>query len=257
MPSSTSMFRSSTTLFFVVVSFFGLLIISVLSFSPPASQENFIWRKPLIGAMFASICVLGILAVFSPNECSRVFDLRKKEKRWTRFYGFKRGAAVSENDSTALYGHHPMCGRFSSHVFRADGKILCATCSGLFLGAVIALGGVVSYFCGNLQTGQISFSLVWVGIIGVIFGLFQSPLLDFHRSYVRVFSSSFFAIGSFLILVGIDDLARDFFLDVFLVFLIFFWLMTRISLSQLEHEKICSTCSSAVCDFFEQTKKVV
>jgi len=257
MPSSTSIFRSATTLFFVVVSFFGLFIISVLSFSPPAPQENFVCRKPLIGAMFASICVLGILADISPNECTRVLDLRKKEKRWNRFYGFKRGVVVSENDSTALYGHHPMCGRFSSHVFRADGKILCATCSGLFLGALIVLGGVALYFLGNLQTEQNAFSLVWVGIIGVIFGLFQSPLIDFHRSYVRVFSSSFFAIGSFLILVGIDDLARDFFLDVFLVFLICFWLMTRISLSQWEHEKICSTCSSAVCDFFEQTKKVV
>jgi hypothetical protein len=201
--------------------------------------------------------MLGILAVFFPNECSRVFDVGKKEKRGNRFHGFKRGVAVSENDFSALHGHHPMCGHFSSHVFRVGGKIFCATCSGLLLGALIVLVGVVSYFFGNLQTGPRAFSLVWVGIIGVIFGLFQSPLLDFNRSFVRVFSSALLAIGSFLILIGIDWLARDFFLDVFLVFLTFFWLMTRISLSQWEHEKACSTCSSEFCDFFERTKKGV
>ena len=255
MPSSTSMFRSSTTLFFVVVSFFGLFIISVLSFSPPALQENFVWRKPLIGSMFASICVLGILAVFFPNNCSRILDLRKKEKRWNRFYGFKRGIAVSKSKLSVLRGHHPMCGHFSSHVFHVGSKVFCATCSGLFLGALIVLGGVALYFLGNLQTEQNAFSLVWVGIIGVIFGLLQSPLLDFYRSYVRVFSSSFFAIGSFLILVGIDELARNVALNVFLIFMTVLWLMTRISLSQLEHEKICSTCSLAYCDLVDRTKK--
>jgi len=257
MSSPASIFRGSTQLFFITVSLFGLCLISVITLSPHVSQGNSSWRKPLIGSMFASICVLGMLAVFFPNECSRVFDFGKKEKRRNRFHGFKRGIAVSENDSSALHGHHPTCGHFSSHVFRVHSKILCATCSGLFLGASIVLVGVVSYFFGNLQTGQSAFSLVWGGIIGVIFGLFQSPLLNLHKSFIRVFSSALLAIGSFLILVGIDELARDFFLDVFLVFLTVFWLVTRISLSQWEHEKTCSTCSSEFCDFFQQTKKRV
>ena len=255
MPSSTSKFRSPTALFLVVVSFFGLFIISVLSFRPPAPQENFVWRKPLIGSMFASICVLGILAVFFPNNCSRVFDFGKEEKPRNRFYGFKRSIAVSKSKTSVLRGHHPMCGHFSSHVFHVGDKIFCATCSGLFLGALIVLGGVALYNLGNLQTEQNAFSLVWVGIIGVIFGLLQSPLLTFHRSFVRVFSSAFLAVGAFLILVGIDELARNVALNVFLIFMIVLWLMTRISLSQLEHEKICSTCSLAYCDLVDRTKK--
>lgn len=257
MLSPASTFRSSFPLFLVLISFFGLFFISVLTLSPAVSQENFVWRKPLIGSMFASVCVLGILAVFFPNECSRVFDLGKEEKRRSRFYGFKQGIAISKSESPVLRGHHPTCEQFSSHVFRVGSKIFCATCSGLFLGALIVLAGVALYSVGNLQMEDNAFSLVLVGIIGVSFGLLQSPLLNFHRSFVRVFSSAFFAIGSFSILVGIDELTRNVFLDVFLVFLTGFWLMTRISLSQWEHEKICSTCSSAFCDFFERTKKGV
>jgi hypothetical protein len=253
MTSPASTLRSSFPLFFVVVSFFGLFIISVLTSSPPVSQENFVWRKPLIGSFFASISLLGILAVFFPNECSKVFDFGSKEKSRSRFYGFKRGVAISKRDLPVLLGHHPTCGQFSSHVFRVGGKVFCATCSGLFLGAVFVLVGVASYFLGNWQNGPNAFSLVWVGIIGVILGLLQSPVLTFHRSFVRVFSSALLAFGSFLILVGIDELAYNVFLDVFLVFLTVFWLMTRISLSEWEHEKICSMCSLAFCDF--ETKK--
>jgi len=257
MSSPASVFRSSTLLFFIAVSFFGLCLISVITLNPPVSQENFSWRKPLIGSMFASICVLGIIGVFFPNECSRAFDFGNREKRRNRFHGFKRGVGVSKNDPTALRGHHPTCGHFSSHVFRVKGTILCATCSGLFLGALIVLVGVVSYFFGNLQMGQSAFLLVWSGIMGVIFGLFQPLLLNLHRSFVRVFSSALLAIGSFLILAGIDELARDFFLDVFLVFLTVFWLVTRIHFSQWEHEKMCSTCSSESCDFLSKQKKGV
>jgi hypothetical protein len=250
----TSMLRISFPLFFVVVSFFGLLIISVIALSPPVSQEDFVWRKPLIGSLFASVCVLGILAVFFPNECSKVFDFGKEGKRRSKFLGFKRGVAISKCDSPLLRGHHPTCGQFSSHVFRVGGKVFCATCSGLFLGALLVLVGVASQFLGSWQIGLSAFLLVWVGIIGVILGLLQSLVLTFHRSVVRVFSSAFLAIGSYLILVGIDELANNVFLDVFLIFLTVFWLMTRISLSEWEHEKICSKCNLSFCNFEQKNR---
>lgn len=248
------MFRGYTTMFLVAVSFFGLFLIAMLTVSPPVLQGNFVWRKPIVGCMFASICVLGILAVFFPNECSRVFDFGNEEERLSVFHGFKRGFKASLSDSAALRGHHPTCGRFSSHVFRLDEGIFCATCSGLFLGALIVLGGVALYFFGNFQMGQHVFSVVWIGISGVSFGLLQPPLLTVRRSLVRIFSSAVLAIGTLLILVGTDELAHNLFLDVFLVFLTFLWLTTRISLSQWEHDKICKTCGSAYCDLADRTK---
>lgn len=248
MPQRVSVFPSSTPLFLLMVSFFGLGLIAGVTVSPPVSREDFIWRKPLVGSMLASVCALGILAVFFPNECSRVFNFgHKGTNTWNRFYGFRRGSSVSQSDFHSLRGHHPTCGCFSSHVFHIGGRIFCATCSGLFVGALIVLTGIVLYFFGDWQVEHSAFSFVWVGMLGIFLGLLQPLLLTVDRSFFRVFSSSFLATGTFLVLVGVDELANNAFVDVFLVFLSVYWLVTRISLSQWEHEKICSSCSLASC----------
>jgi len=236
-------------LFLTSVSSFGLILATLFTVNPPISQEDFVWRKPVVGSIFASICVLGALAVFFPNECSRGFNFGKGEKSQGLFsFVFKRGFVISKSNSSVLRGHHPTCDRFSSHVFDLGGRTFCATCSGLFLGALVALVGATVYFFGNWQIGQDSFWVVWVGVLGVTLGLMQSPLLKVQRSFVRVFSGVLFAIGTFLILVVVDGLARNFLLDVFLVFLTVLWLVTRISLSQWEHEKVCAACNSASCE---------
>jgi len=254
---STPDYKSAniTLLFLTSVSFFGLVLVALFTVNPPVSQADLVWRKPVVGSIFGLVCVLGALAVFFPNECSRGFNFGKGEKRrgWFSF-SFRRGILASEGDSV-LRGHHPMCAGFSCHVFNLGGRMFCATCSGLFLGAVVSFVGVAGYFFGNWQVGQNTFLLVWVGILGVALGLLQSPLVKVRRSFVRVFSGALLAVGAFLSLVVVDELARDFFLDVFLVFLTVFWLVTRISLSQWEHEKICSSCNLVSCELGRSTKK--
>lgn len=237
-----------TLLFLTFVSFFGLVLVVLFTSNPPVSQTDFVWRKPVIGSIFALVCVLGAVAVFFPNECSRGFSFGKEERRQGWFsFSFKRGL-TSKNASSILRGHHPTCARFSSHVFNLGGRTFCATCSGLLFGALVSLVGVVAYFFGDWQVGHDGFLLVWVGVLGVALGLLQSPLLRVQRSFVRVLSGALLAVGAFLILVVVDELARDFFLDGFFVFLTVFWLVTRISLSQWEHEKICSSCNIVSCE---------
>jgi hypothetical protein len=243
--------HNPTLLFLVSVSSFGLILTVLLAFYPPISQENFVWRKTLVGSTYSVVCVLGILAVFFPKTCSRFFDAGKREKRQNRFYGFKRSVSISHMTSQTLRGHHPVCGRFSAHVFRLNGKLFCATCSGLFLGALVALAGVGMFFFGNWQIEQNASLVVLVGAGGVILGLLQSPLPTLQNSIIRLFSSTFFVIGTFLILVGIEELAHSTSVDLFLVILSVFWLTTRISLSQWDHERICSKCASGSCSFAE------
>jgi hypothetical protein len=255
MSTSDRKYADITLLFLTSVSFFGLVLVVLFTVNPPVSQADFVWRKPVVGSIFALVCVLGALAVFFPNECSRGFSFGKGERRLELFsFSFRRGVLASEGDSV-LRGHHPTCARFSSHVFNLGGRMFCATCSGLFLGALMALVGVAAYFFGNWRVGQNAFWMVWVGVFGVALGLLQSPLLKVRRGFVRVLSGAFLAVGAFLILVVVDELARDFFLDVFLVFLSVFWLVIRISLSQWEHEKICLACGSASCLLGNRPKK--
>lgn len=248
MPTPNHKSANATLLFLVSVSMFGLILVASFTNHPPISIDDFVWRKPVVGSVFALVCALGVLAVFFPNECSRAFIFGRIQKRQSWFsFSFRRGLLTSEGDSV-LCGHHPKCGCFSSHVFSFGRRRFCATCSGLFLGAVIALVGIAVFFFGNWQIGQNAFLAVGIGMVGVTIGLLQSPLIRLERSFVRVFSGACLAVGAFLILAAVDELARSFFLDVFLVFLTVFWLYTRISLSQWEHEKICSTCGSVSCE---------
>jgi len=240
-----------TLLFLVSVSSFGLILTILSALHPPISQENFFWRKPIVGTTYSVVCVLGILAVFFPKPCSKFFDAGKREKRQNRFFGFKRNVSISHTTASTLRGHHPLCGHFSAHVFRLGSRIFCATCSGLFLGALIALVGVTLLFFGNWQMGQNVFLMVLVGAVGVALGLLQSPLPILQNSIIRLFSSIFFVVGTFLILIGIEELAHNTSVDLFMVVLSVFWLMTRISLSQWDHERICSKCTSGSCNFDE------
>jgi len=99
--------------------------------------------------------------------------------------------------------------------------------------------------------GQNAFLAVLVGALGVILGLLQSPLPILQNSVIRLFSSAFFVVGTFLILVGIEELANRTSIDLNLIVLTVFWLMTRISLSQWDHERICSKCTLDSCSFAE------
>jgi hypothetical protein len=217
----------------VGVSFFGLSLTILLAFNPPIIQESFPWRKPLIGSIFGAICVLGIVAVFVPKQCSAIFDLTKEEDS-------SPSNLTSHGNYPTLPGHHPNCKAFSAHLIRIKNKTLCAACTGLLLGALIALAGAALYFFGNWHLGQSSSLAVLLGALGVGFGLLQ---LKF-RSFLRLLLNSFFVLGTFLVLIGIDALTQSLFMDFFLIILTVFWLFTRILLSQWDHWRICYTCAN-------------
>lgn len=235
-------YYSSDITFLVLVSFLGLLIIAVLTVFPPAVTGNLPWRKPLIGSIFSSICIFGILAVFSPTQCLKILILRKKEN----LSNSSSGKFASHTLSPSLQGHHPSCGKFSAHIFRIRSKTFCAACVGLLLGGLLALTGALLYFFGNCHVVEQSSSLmVLVGILGVGLGLFQFKF----RNLLRLSLNTFFVLGTLLILIGIDEFVQSLMIDLFVVSLILFWLFTRISLSQWDHKRICSDCNIAGCEF--------
>jgi hypothetical protein len=241
---SQNLSRGFNITYLVITSLVGLFLAGMLTVYPPRAHENLLWRKPLIGSIFGLICVFGLLAVFFPTWCSRILDFGKKP---SHPYLSK---AASHEASSALQGHHPDCRPFAAHVFRVGDKIFCAACTGLLLGGLLALIGTFLYFFSNCHVRQISSSIVWIGILGVAFGLFQFEF----RSFVRLFLNIFFVLGTFFILIGVDELVHSLTVDLFLVALTLFWLFTRISLSQWDHERICCTCRVVTCEF-KNTKK--
>lgn len=239
---SKSMHLTPALRYLIGLSFFGLLLAGMLSVYPPATRESFVWRKPLVGSVFGLICILGILAVFYPKRCSGMVDFVTKGKR--------EGSAVDRfafhGASSTMKGHHPDCENFSHHVFQIFNRTFCSACTGLLLGGLAAFVGTFLYFFRDLHIEQNSLLLVWIGILGVGFGLFQVVA---RRTLIRLFLNTFFVLGSFLILMGIDELAQNAFADIFLVLLAVFWLYTRIMISEWDHRVICYVCDSSSCEF--------
>ena len=226
-------------IFTVTVSLFGLFTSLILALYPPTIQENFSWRKPLIGLVFSLICALGIFAAFFPRRCSEASHLRTGEKNLT-------AGAVSVD----LKGHHPDCGKFSAHVIHVSEHRLCAACTGLSLGAFVVLIGSAFYFFGGWQVDEMSFLVVVIGVVGMLLGFLQLK----SRGFTRLSLNTLFVLGAFLILVGIDELVHSLFVDLFLIVLIVFWLMTRIMLSQWDHSRTCQNCESP-CQIRTSKKK--
>jgi hypothetical protein len=212
----------------------------LLAVNPQVSHEALAWRKPLVGTAFAIVCVLGMLAALFPGACSKVFVGNVK----------RTGANMQVSHATAssLRGHHPECSQYSGHVVSVSRRVLCASCSGLFVGAIIALVGVGATFFGSWQIGQNALLAVAVGAVGVALGLLQSSLL-IQKGVMRLFTGSFFVVGAFLILAGMEGLTHDVSADFLIVVLSIFWLVTKISFSKWDHERTCLRCAAETCNF--------
>jgi hypothetical protein len=224
-------------IFNLSISIFGIFIVLLLAFNPPTIHENLFWRKPLIGLVFIIICMLGVFAALFPKPCSQIFYSKREN---VNFHS-------RQIDATS---HHPNCEEFSAHVIHVNGHTLCAACTGLLLGALITVTGTVFYFFGGWHAEEISLPLVLIGVIGVASGFIQ---LKF-RSFVRLMLNALFVLGAFLILVGIEELTKSLFVEIFLVALIVFWILTRIQVSQWDHWRICRSCKFP-CEVWEKGRK--
>lgn len=217
--------------FSIIVSTFGFLTTVALTVYATPTAEAVTWRKPLIGSIFALICFLGIVLAVSPRKCSETFGHQRRTE-----------AAASSpqisNLPNTIKGHHYACGKFSAHTMRVKGRVLCAACTGLFLGGLGGLFGTILYFFAGWESWQIGFLVVVIGVAAMILGFLQLKFGGFARLLLNVF----FVLGAFLILAGLDGLIGSLFVDLFSIVLIVFWLFTRILLSQWDHWRICKTC---------------
>jgi len=214
-------------LFSTSISIFGLLIVLVLAFNPPTTHDGFFWRKPLVGLVFGLVCMFGIFAALFPRQCSHSFYSPTKNSHPT-------------SDRIHVGSHHPDCEAYSAHVVHLGNHTLCAACTGLLVGAIMALAGTAFYVFGGWSIENASLPIALTGAAGTVLGFFQ---LKF-RSFTRLILNMFFVLGAFMILIGTDALTESLFFDLFLIAFIVFWIFTRILLSQWDHWRICSTCKS-------------
>jgi hypothetical protein len=232
-------------LFLVFVSFSTLCLIAMIAFLSPHVSDGFALRRQLTGLIFSVLCILGIIAVFFPQHCSR--SPHKERSISERSDSSLQREGDLQKSSwiggiSVTHGHHPLCHPYRQHELVFGKKTLCSACMGLFCGALIALAGAwfvfLQQFPYNLPYG-IVFAL---GAVWIVFGLAPYVVAN-PLGPVRRFSfNALMIVGMLLALVGVDGRAHSFALNAFLIGFFVFVLFTRISLSQDKHEQICATC---------------
>ncbi len=214
-----------TPALYVTVSLIGVLIILIIVLKPLPMSNGFPFMKTLIGVIFNAVCLTGVFAALFPKKCSKL--LFKEEGN-------------AESPQRKVKGHHPDCEAFSTHVVRIRGHTLCAACTGLLIGGISAMLFSTAYFSGFLSLGEAVSQLILIGVLGVVL-VFLGQMV---KGFTRLLLNMFFPIGSMLILIGVDKLFENVFLDIFLNALIVFWILTRITVSSWSHSKTCSKCKS-------------
>ena len=219
--------------FLTGISLFGIVLSSSFVFFFAGFEDDFAFRNLVVGSAFIAVCVLGLVAALFPSSCSAVPRARKSNTQ----NGF-----VSNMHKESFRAHHPACENYRTHILHVGNRELCATCSGLAVGAVVAVIGACWYFFGIFSAGMPSV-LVLIGAVGVALGLLQSALPEFSNGSARFFASVFFVVGAFLMLISVDESLESTFVDLFLVTLSLLWIATKIALSRRDHQRTCSQCS--------------
>ena len=235
-----------TIAFLIAVSIFGLVLSTFFVLFPFPLEDDFAFRNLIVGSAFSMVCILGMFAALFPGHDSTIFKFRKSKAPK------KRRIAIHE---TTYRAHHPICENYSTHILSIGKMKFCATCSGLLLGAAFVLVSTSLYFFVDLRLAE-PVVLVWLGVAGVTLGFAQSALPNLSNGLTRFVASILFVVGTFLMLVSVDEAAKSISVDLFFVALSVLWILTKIGLSQRDHQRTCSHCSKDTCRYKKTQRQV-
>jgi hypothetical protein len=135
-------------------------------------------------------------------------------------------------------GHHPGCSKFSMNRIEIRKTVLCAACSGLLVGAVVALVGASFYFFVGYTFLWSNPWLLVVSNAGMLLGLFQFKF----AGYIKLAVNALFVFCSFVTMVMADLIGKSLVIDLYALGLIVFLLAARIRLSEFYNRNTCRQC---------------
>jgi hypothetical protein len=229
--------------FFLMTSLVGLCLLAVMTYTNSPLDTFPSQQDPFIGSLFVLICLSGIVVGISPSTCSNLTKLVTRDRQEAA------ATTSSQNGVRESKGHHPDCGRFSTHTFQFRGKTYCAGCTGLIVGAVASIFGTIGYFALKPQFEHVGGTLFWLGFLGVSVGLLQHSLPLVKRNYAHLLLNAAFVLGAFLLLVGMMEIGCGPVIEGYFLILALYWILTIVILSQEEHRRICDECGRTGCGF--------
>jgi hypothetical protein len=230
------------SVFFLGISIFSLLLITLLTIRLSNNSLQVPFHKESVGSLFILICGIGILLGVFPSKCVNILHFKSSNG------SSQKAHTVGERTGGKFRGHHPICQHFTSHVLQMNKTTVCAGCTGLILGAVISIVGSIFYFFLHISLGAMGL-LFLLGFLGILIGLLQYHLPYIHQSTTHLLVNGAFVVSAFLLLIGVDAITQNIFLELYLLLIILFWIITRITLSQFEHKRICTKCTLKNCTY--------
>lgn len=217
----------SYTLLAILV--FILFISMILLKSSPSDQINLVDRS-LVTITFISACIFGISIAIYPRW-------------WKKFLrNNNKSDVLSKKNSRKLQGHHPNCINFKNHIIILRNKPRCAGCLGLIFGSVLSI--FLFIFVLFFLPKQPIIILHYLFILGLV--MIPLILLEIRlkkrQVIVHIFSNIILIISFFILTFSILGITGKLIYGILTIILCFFWLDTRIQLSNQRHSKICAYC---------------
>ena len=229
---------------FTASSLICLILIAWLTVSyKPAGT---VLPKQVVIIVFMGICLLGGLAALLPSKCSKLTLHKQLDDK----NQLKKVGTIQDDQKAIVYeGHHPSCGKFIPHVLKIRNKAYCAGCSGLLTGALIAIFGSLAYAVNVFAVHAGGIFVFWFGFSAVLLGLLQyaKPLMSV--SWVHFILNVLLVVGSFFILIGVIETNGTVLVEMYFLVTTMYWILARIVLSDLEHQRICKMCASSLCGY--------
>lgn len=211
---SSFLHKHRDKLFYVLLAELSLIIMTLTV----VTSEPSVVSSPIPRIVYILINLLGIIAGVSPSTLS----LGKSERP----------------DGDGVKGHHPDCDLFKEHTVNMFGSRRCAGCTGLVIGALISLAGLMINFSPYLVVGETVF---WAGVFFVSFGLGQH-FIDLNKGWVHLLLNICLVFGSWLMFDSITSLRLGFLVQTYFLSVTLFWIWVRIRASQFTHVEVCSGC---------------
>ena len=230
------MSRKGELAYYLVVSVIGVCVVMAMTFLGSSEAENLdVSDRLIVGGAFIGSCLLGISLALRPGWIGRAVG---------------RGNGPSEGHGRAetrgRRGHHPDCEGFASHIITTGKGALCAGCTGLASGCVMAivLMIILVFIPARLSPGIPSlFVLLGIILIVVAFGEIALPK---RNALLHSALNSLLVTGFFFVVIGVFHSTGDVTSGLLAIVVSFLWLDTRIHLSNWRHAKVCESCSE-VC----------
>jgi len=219
-------------LFLVAVLVFGLVLVPLLLLQPNLQADQSPFRRPIVGTTYSVVCIVGIVAVFYPGKCRMMFQKPNVSP----------DSVIRSASEVQFSGHHPDCEKFSGNRIIIRDRVFCAACSGLLIGAIVAMVAIVLFSLGLFDLGTGSLWVLAAGEVLMLVGLAQIKL----KGYVKMAVNALFVVGSCISLVVADLAAQSVLVDAYVLGLIVFMLWFRILLSELNNKRICLACGRCI-----------